>query len=155
MTIAPVTSSTANGPVGTVAVGAAAAAAAATAASKKTASTNDMNGDMFMKLLVTQLTNQDPSSPMDSTQMISQTTQLAMMEKLTELTKSGTENFSLQMRSAAASLLGQQVTYKGIDGADATGTVSAVSYAAGVPVVTVGAAQVSLDAISGVRRTGS
>ena len=53
---------------------------------------------MFMNLLVTQLQNQDPSSPMDTNQMIAQTTQLAMMEKLTDMTTTSQENFSLQMR---------------------------------------------------------
>ena len=116
---------------------------------------NAMNADMFMKLLVTQLTNQDPSSPMDSTQMIAQTTQLAMMEKLTELSKTGTENFSLQMRTAAASMLGQQVSYEGDDGQTVTGTATAVSFASGVPVVTIGTKNVPLDVISGIARTSA
>ena len=41
-----------------------------------------LDSDVFMQLLVTQLRNQDPSSPMDTNQMISQTTQLSMMEKM-------------------------------------------------------------------------
>ena len=41
-----------------------------------------MDSTVFMDLLVTQLKNQDPSSPMDTNAMIGQTTQLAEMEKL-------------------------------------------------------------------------
>lgn len=128
---------------------------ATTSATATTASDskNSMNADMFMKLLITQLTNQDPSSPMDSTQMIAQTTQLAMMEKLTELSDTGTENFSLQMRTAAAAMLGQQVSYEGDDGETVTGTATAVSFASGVPVVTVGTKNVPLDVISGIARS--
>jgi flagellar basal-body rod modification protein FlgD len=108
-----------------------------------------MDSEVFMSLLVTQLRNQDPSSPMDTNQMISQTTQLAMMEKLTELSKTGTENFSLQMRMAAAALVGQDVSYEGEEGT-ITGVATAVSYAGPIPTVTVGGKEVPLDVISGV-----
>jgi flagellar basal-body rod modification protein FlgD len=109
-----------------------------------------MDSEVFMSLLVTQLRNQDPSSPMDTNQMISQTTQLAMMEKLTALSTTNDENFSLQMRMAAAALVGQEVSYTGEDGTSVTGIATAVSYAGPVPQVTVGGKDIALDAISGV-----
>jgi flagellar basal-body rod modification protein FlgD len=106
-----------------------------------------LDGEAFMSLLVTQLRNQDPSSPMDTNQMISQTTQLAMMEKITASSTTSDENFSLQMRTAAASLLGQLVSYTGKDGTTLSGTPSAVSYAGPVPEITIGGVAVPLDAI--------
>ena len=109
-----------------------------------------MDGEMFLHLLVTQLRNQDPSSPMDTNQMISQTTQLATMERLTELAGTGKEDFSLQMRSAAAALLSREVSYTGEDGQTITGIATAVSYAGAVPQVTIAGVDVALDAISGV-----
>ncbi|TFD16246.1 flagellar hook assembly protein FlgD [Cryobacterium sp. TMT2-23] len=109
-----------------------------------------LDSEAFMALLVTQLRNQDPSSPMDTNQMISQTTQLAMMEKLSALSTTADENFSLQMRVAAAALVGQDVTYTKADGTSATGTASAVSYTGTVPQVTINGTSVALDAISGV-----
>ena len=109
-----------------------------------------MDSEVFMNLLVTQLTHQDPSSPMDTNAMISQTTELAMMEKITALTETGQESFSLQMRAAAADLIGRTVSYTNPDGTETTGTATSVSYAAGVPVVMIGDAKVSLDAVSSV-----
>lgn len=109
-----------------------------------------MDGEVFMSLLVTQLRNQDPSSPMDTNQMIAQTTQLAMMEQMTALSTTNRENFSLQMRSAAAALLGREVTYADANGATVTGVATAVSYAGPIPQVTVGGVDVLLDTISGV-----
>lgn len=120
-------------------------AAKATSAPKQ-----EMDGEMFLSLLVSQLQNQDPSSPMDTNQMISQTTQLAMMEQITALTTTSTENFSLQMRVAAAALIGQEVSYTGADGTTVTGVASAVSYAGAVPQVTIDGKSIALDAISGV-----
>ncbi|OII34908.1 flagellar hook capping protein [Curtobacterium sp. MMLR14_010] len=128
----------------------AAQAAALAANTNKTSQT--MDSEVFMKLLVTQLRNQDPSSPMDTNQMISQQTQLAMMEQVTNQTTTGNENFSLQMRIAAANLVGKQVSYTdAVSGASITGTASAVSYAQSVPTVTVNGKEVDLDVISGIK----
>lgn len=109
--------------------------------------------EMFLALLVAQLRNQDPSSPMDTTEMMSQSTQLATMEQLTELTDTGRESFALQMRVAAANLVGQEVSYFDADGVEHTGTVTGVDFSLNVPLVTVGDATVPLDAVSSVRVT--
>ncbi|MCQ2002034.1 flagellar hook capping FlgD N-terminal domain-containing protein [Arthrobacter zhaoxinii] len=109
-----------------------------------------MDSEVFMHLLVTQLRNQDPSSPMDTNEMIAQTTQLASMEQLTAMAKMDEENFSLQMRIAAAALIGQTVTYTNDEGVSVTGTAKSVSYAAGVPTVNINGEDVLLDRISGV-----
>ena len=127
---------------------------AARAATGTTTTTSASNGDLdkqaFLDLLVAQLRNQDPSSPMDSSQLMAQTTQLTTMEKLVELSDTSRESFALQMRMAAASLVGQQVTWTDADGGGHTGTVSGVSYAGSVPTVTVGDQTVALDAVSSV-----
>ena len=109
-----------------------------------------MDSEMFLSLLVAQLRAQDPSSPMDTNEMMAQTTQLASMEQLTSLTKMTEEGFSLQMRSAAASLLGQKVSYVGTDGATVTGVVTAVSFKNAVPTVKVGDVELPLDAVTGI-----
>jgi flagellar basal-body rod modification protein FlgD len=108
-----------------------------------------MNADVFMQLLVTQLRNQDPSSPMDTNEMLAQTTQLASMEQLTTMTKLTEENFSLNMRAAASALLGQSVDYTDADGKTASGTVSSVTFAAKVPVVNVNGVAIRLDELLG------
>ncbi len=129
-----------------------AAANAAKSGSSRTTS-NTMDSEMFMKLLVTQLKNQDPSTPMDTNAMMSQTTQLAMMEQVTAQTTTANENFSLQMRIAASNLVGREVSYTGADGVEVTGTASSVSFAEAVPKVTVGGKEVALDLVSGIAAT--
>ena len=124
------------------------------AATAGTATTTKANGDLdkqtFLNLLVAQLRNQDPSSPMDTSQMMAQTTALSTMEKLTELADTQRESFALQMRMGAAELVGQQVTWTDDKGAEQTGKVSGVSYADPVPSVTVGTNKIALDAVSAV-----
>jgi flagellar basal-body rod modification protein FlgD len=125
------------------------ASAAATTPPAK-AATKELDKQAFLQLLTTQLRNQDPSSPMDSSDLMAQTTQMSTMEQLIELTTTSRESFSLQMRMAAANLVGHTVTYTGADGKAATGTVSAVSYAGPVPVVKVGDTEVPLDSVGSV-----
>lgn len=110
----------------------------------------EMDSEVFMSLLVAQLRHQDPSSPMDTNQMISQTTQLATMEKLNSMDTTATENFALQMRTSAAALVGQHVSWADTDGNVYSGIATSVSFAQGVPQVTVAGQSVPLDQISGV-----
>lgn len=114
-----------------------------------------MDSEVFMSLLVAQLRNQDPSSPMDTNQMISQTTQLAMMEKMNELAVTGQEDFSLQMRIAAAAFVGKDVSYTDATGATITGAASSVSFAGPVPMVTIDGIEIPLDLISGITATSA
>jgi flagellar basal-body rod modification protein FlgD len=109
-----------------------------------------MDKEVFLNLLVAQLRNQDPSSPMDTTEMMAQSTQLASMEQLTALTDTSRESFALQMRIAASGLVGQQVSVLDEDGKTHTGVASAVSFAGEVPMVTVGDLTVPLDQVSAV-----
>jgi len=122
-----------------------AGANAATSAAKQ-----KMDGEMFLQLLVAQLRAQDPSSPMDTNAMMTQTTQLASMEQLTSLTKLTQETFSLQMRMAASGLIGKEVGYIDAEGKTQTGIATSVSFMDSVPTVTIGDKSIRLDVISGV-----
>jgi flagellar basal-body rod modification protein FlgD len=57
-------------------------AAAATAAKK---TSDAMGKDAFMNLLVTQLKNQDPTQPQDSSEFVAQLSQFSSLEQLTNI----------------------------------------------------------------------
>ncbi|WP_263732626.1 flagellar hook assembly protein FlgD [Cellulomonas sp. SG140] len=116
---------------------------AATAPKDKT----QLDSKAFMQLLIAQLKNQDPSSPMDTSAMMTQTTQMSTMQSLTELTTNAQDQFALQMRVAAATLVGHDVTWNDANGTTQKGVVSGVSYTSTVPTLTVGTTDVSLDAV--------
>ena len=109
-----------------------------------------MDSQMFLQLLVTQLKTQSPDSPMDSNQMITQTSQLASMQALSTLSSTTTDNFSLQMRTAAAGMIGQTASYVDAEGNTQTGKVTAVSFTNQVPTVTIGGVAIGLDNLTGV-----
>ena len=114
------------------------------------AAKQSLDKEAFLALLVAQLKNQDPSSPMDTSEMMSQTTQLSTMEQLTAMSDTSRESFALQMRIAASGLVGQTVSAIDSEGATYEGTASGVSFAGEVPTVTVGGKTFSLDSVSAI-----
>ena len=114
----------------------------------------EMDSEMFMSLLVAQLRNQDPSSPMDTNEMMAQQTQLAQMEKLTEMSNVAQEQFALTMRMAATDLVGREVSYTNAEGVVVTGAAEAASFANEVPSISVGGTDVQLDHILSILPNG-
>lgn len=112
-----------------------------------------MDSEVFMHLLVTQLANQDPSSPMDTNEMIAQTTQLASMERLNALGDTQNAALAMQQRAAAASLMGQEITTSGDQ--PKTGIVTAISFAGVEPTVTIGDSQIPYSQIASIRAAGA
>jgi flagellar basal-body rod modification protein FlgD len=92
---------------------------------------------------------------MDTSQMMAQTTQLGMMESLTELQASSREQFALQMRMASADLVGQQVSWTDATGATKSGVVESVDYSGSVPALKIGTEKIALDAVASVRPAGA
>jgi flagellar hook assembly protein FlgD len=65
----------------------------------------------YMKILVSQLQNQDPLEPMDNNQMTSQLTQLAQLGQTELMGSSFAEVLKMSQRSYANSLLDKSVTF--------------------------------------------
>jgi flagellar basal-body rod modification protein FlgD len=84
---------------------------------------NEIDRDMFLKLLVTQLKYQDPLNPASPDQFLAQTAQFTTVEKLTQMADDGAKSALGQRMTTASALIGKAVTYAGDGGLDATGTV--------------------------------
>jgi flagellar basal-body rod modification protein FlgD len=112
-----------------------------------------MNSQMFLQLLVTQLKTQDPSSPMDSNSLITQTSQLASMQALATLSATQTSNYSLQQRESASQLIGLTASYLDGTGSTRSGEVTGASFGATTPTVTIGGVSVALSSLTAVNKT--
>lgn len=82
--------------------------------------------DAFLKLLVAQMQNQDPTSPQDSGQMMSQLASFSQVSQLQQLTAASTAQTLGQDFASAVAMIGKNVTYTRADGTQAAGIVSAV-----------------------------
>ena len=112
--------------------------AAALGAADKKKDPGFLGKEDFLKLLVAQLKNQDPSSAQDMESMTQQMTQFSMLEQLTNLAETTeTSNVSLA-RTHAVDLLGKTVSYRGKDGAIKEGVVGHVDTTASAPRLTIG-----------------
>ena len=129
----------------------------ATPATPTKTSTTDK--DMFLKLMIAQLKNQDPSSPIDAKDFLVQTAQFTVVEKLEQMAKSNTELLAATRLDSASSLVGRSVTYLApATDPDATpversGAVSGVRVSADGLVLSVGEAEVALSSVIGVGPT--
>jgi flagellar basal-body rod modification protein FlgD len=94
----------------------------------------DLDANAFLKMLITQMQNQDPTQPMDSTAFVAQ---LASFSEVEQATNSNSKLDTLLAQSGmslADSMLGRTVT--AADGS-ASGVVASVTLTAGGPVATL------------------
>ena len=87
----------------------------------------ELGKDDFLKLLMAQMTNQDPTSPMENTEFIAQMAQFTSLEQMTNMSQNFDKMASLINSSEAQSMIGRTVQ---IDlGAEqtATGVVEAAT----------------------------
>ena len=87
----------------------------------------ELGKDDFLKLLMAQLTNQDPTSPMENTEFIAQMAQFTSLEQMTNMSQNFDKMAAMLNSNEAQSMLGRTVQ---IDlGADqsTTGVVEAAT----------------------------
>lgn len=111
---------------------------------------NSLDQDAFLQLLIASLKYQDPSEPMSTGELMQQTTQLSMMQAMTEMQALAKDQFNLQVTSSAIALVGKQVSYVGADGQSATGLAESVRLVGGSPVLSVNGTEVPVSALIGV-----
>src|SRR3954464_6758593 len=96
--------------------------AASSGASASALGSSQMDSDTFLKLLVAQMKYQDPTSPADATQFLSETAQFSVVQKLDALSSLQQKALDASKAQTAGALIGQQVTYTDVAGKSHTGT---------------------------------
>jgi flagellar basal-body rod modification protein FlgD len=93
---------------------------------KTTTAGGDMGKEEFLKILVTQLTHQDPTAPMEDKEFIAQMAQFSSLEQMTNMSEGLGKVAELLSRSQALSILGSVVDIED-DYQSVTGVVDEVT----------------------------
>ena len=111
---------------------------------------SELGKDDFLKLLTTQLQNQDPMNPMEDTEFIGQMAQFSSLEQMLNIQNkidSVVTALSGNATTQAMMYLGTTVTAKASDGTPVTGVVEMVGFDNGTPYLKVGDDAFTLDEI--------
>ena len=106
--------------------------------------------DHFLKLMITELQNQDPLNPMENSQLIEQIGQIRSVGATDKLTSTLDAVLLGQNVSSATNLIGKTVNALNDQGVKVTGEVDKVTIIDGQPRLHIGADQVSLSNVSEV-----
>ena len=110
-----------------------------------------MGEDTFLKLLMAQMTHQDPMQPTDSAQMLSQLAQFANVEGINKLNKQTTALHFGQDFAGSVAMIGKTVTWLDGAGASHTGVVDAVKPSPTGALLMIGTEQISSGAVQKVQ----
>lgn len=106
----------------------ASSASATSSSAALTEATSGLGKDDFLKLLVAQLQNQDPLSPVNDQEFMGQLTSFSTLEQVTNLASSSEHLNETVNDQQAIALIGHTVTYTKADGTTAEGVVEKVNF---------------------------
>lgn len=105
-----------------------------------TPASDGLGETQFLTLMMDQLKAQDPLSPDDPTQFLSELANFSSLEQENSISASSQQTASEQASAAALGLLGKSVSYTDSTGATQTGTVNKVDFTQSGPELTIGTA---------------
>ena len=107
--------------------------------SSTTSSSGELTTDGFFKLLAAQLQNQDMSNPMDNSEMMTQMTQIAMMQAMNNFSTAMEDFSQINTINYGTSMMGKSVLIGAIDKngqmTKHNGTVTRVDIYNGIPTL--------------------
>lgn len=106
-----------------------------------------LDRDAFLKLLVAQLKYQDPTNPADTSQMLTQSAQLSMVDRLNELAAAAEASAATQRLTVAGSMVGRQISFVDEEGLEVDAVVDSVRIDADGLVASAGGYEVPSAAI--------
>ncbi|MBR0094901.1 MAG: flagellar hook assembly protein FlgD [Synergistaceae bacterium] len=123
--------------------------AASTASSVTTATNNELGKDAFLKLLIAELSNQDPLNPVEDREFISQMATFSSLEQMQNMNKT-LESMSEANKFSAVSYIGKAIAFTNDDGEQVPALVNAVWFENGKTILDTTEGDVPLEKVEGI-----
>lgn len=125
-----------------------------TTAAAKTTGNSTLGKDQFLKILITQLQNQDPMQPMEDKEFIAQMAQFTSVEQLMNISTQLTAmNQSL---GSVSGLIGKAITWNDTETElPKSGTVDSIVVSSGVQYAVVGSVRIALTDITQIQNAAT
>lgn len=98
--------------------------------------TSNLSLQDFLRILTSQLSNQDPLKPLDNQEFVTQVAQFSTLEQSRQLNEKIDQLLAVQSVTSSVGLLGKTVDIN-VSGNTLTGQVTGINYASGDPRLTV------------------
>ncbi|MEC0231564.1 flagellar hook capping FlgD N-terminal domain-containing protein [Paenibacillus alba] len=112
--------------------------------------------DDFLKILITQLQNQDPTQPLQDKEFIAQMAQFTSVEQLTNM--AGEMKLMRQSLGFVSGLIGKSITWTDIDSSGASeeksGIVDSITFKDGNQYANVKGVEIPLDKLKKIENVG-
>ncbi len=109
----------------------------------------DLGKDAFLKILITQLSNQDPMDPLKDKDFIAQMAQFSTLEQMTNMNKSIEQMVSMN-KASAVSYIGRVIEYTDDEGLPTYATVGYVRFEEGKIILNTTDGDVPLEKVISV-----
>lgn len=127
-----------------------------TNAKTKEKDSTTLGKDDFLKILITQLQNQDPTQPLQDKEFIAQMAQFTSVEQLTNMASE--MKLMRQSLGFVSGLIGKSISWTGTDASGVTsemsGVVDSITFKDGNQFATVNGVEVSLDKLKKIENAG-
>lgn len=122
---------------------------ASSASAVTTATNNELGKDAFLKLLIAELSNQDPTNPVEDREFISQMATFSSLEQMQNMNAT-LESMSEANKFSAVSYIGKAVAFTNDDGEQVPAVVTAVWFENGKVILDTTQGDVELGKVEGV-----
>ncbi|MBQ7560440.1 MAG: flagellar hook assembly protein FlgD [Synergistaceae bacterium] len=125
------------------------AASSTSSTNAATTATNDLGKDAFLKLLIAELSNQDPLNPMEDREFISQMATFSSLEQMQNM-NSTLNSIAEVNKFSAANYVGKAIAFTNDDGKQIAALVNAVWFDNGKTILDTTEGEVALEKVEGI-----
>jgi len=111
----------------------------------------DLNLDEFLKVMITELQNQDPLNPMDNAQILQQISQMREIQATDQMRETLDSVLLGQTLVSASTMIDRDITALAESGKEVAGRVESVTIEGSTPLLHIGAEKIRLSNIRSIQ----